>query len=80
MLFCIFPIFTVSDFNTPFVPPGAAKAAGFTPNEEAISMLSAMGFNREQAIKALKNTVSIDMNFLIIHNKLVIWNGIRVYQ
>ncbi|KAK3106047.1 hypothetical protein FSP39_011642, partial [Pinctada imbricata] len=47
-----------ADFSLPFVPPGAKKSGGgsFIPNEEGIMMLSAMGFTRDQAIKALKNT------------------------
>ncbi|XP_067951524.1 ubiquitin carboxyl-terminal hydrolase 5-like [Watersipora subatra] len=46
-----------ADFDSPFVPPGAANSrSSFTPNEEGISLLTAMGFTRDQSIKALKAT------------------------
>jgi len=41
----------------PFEPPGPKKSGSFTPNEEAVAMIISMGFNTEQAAKALKNTV-----------------------
>lgn len=49
---------TISDFGLPFEIPGAKKSSSFTPNEEALAMIMSMGFNRDQAIKALKATVS----------------------
>lgn len=53
-----------NDFASPFVPPGVAKKAdnskpSFVPNEDGLAMIMSMGFSREQATKALKNTVSI---------------------
>ena len=57
------PFVLLADFALPFVPPGAKKSSGkFVPNEEGVMMLSAMGFTRDQAIKALKNTVSKYVN------------------
>ena len=52
--------FNNADFNSPFVPPGSKpKAGSFVPNEDAVVMVMSMGFNRDQAIKALKNTVCV---------------------
>ncbi|KDR23210.1 ubiquitin carboxyl-terminal hydrolase 5 [Zootermopsis nevadensis] len=49
-----------SDFANPFVPPGIdCKTGGmsnFIPNEEAVSMITMMGFTRVQAVQALKAT------------------------
>ncbi|KAK7864561.1 hypothetical protein R5R35_007330 [Gryllus longicercus] len=48
-----------SDFSDPFVPPGTDRKQGaknFIPNEEALVMLTSMGFTRAQATKALKAT------------------------
>ncbi|XP_053379534.1 ubiquitin carboxyl-terminal hydrolase 5-like [Mercenaria mercenaria] len=44
------------DFGMPFEVPGAKKSSSFTPNEEALAMIMSMGFNRDQATKALKAT------------------------
>lgn len=45
------------DFNSPFVPPGSKpKSGSFVPSEEGVAMVMAMGFSRDQAVKALKNT------------------------
>lgn len=46
------------DFAEPFQLPtsGNAKRSEFVPNEEAVAMISAMGFTPTQAIKALKAT------------------------
>jgi len=49
----------------PFEPPGAKKSGSFTPNEEAVAMIISMGFNTEQAAKALKNTVGSIVFFLL---------------
>ena len=53
-------IFCASDFSAPFVPPGggAKKSGSFVPNEDALTMIMGMGFPRDQATKALKETVS----------------------
>jgi ubiquitin carboxyl-terminal hydrolase 5/13 len=52
--------FNNADFNSPFVPPGSKpKAGSFVPNEDAVVMVMSMGFSRDQAIKALKNTVCV---------------------
>ncbi|XP_050419844.1 ubiquitin carboxyl-terminal hydrolase 5 isoform X2 [Adelges cooleyi] len=46
-----------SDFDAPFVPPGAeSKSCGFEPNEEAATMIMSMGFERSHVISALKAT------------------------
>ncbi|KAK2163107.1 hypothetical protein LSH36_85g00013 [Paralvinella palmiformis] len=47
------------DFNSPFQVPGAGgakKGDSFVANEEALTMITSMGFTCEQAIKALKAT------------------------
>ena len=49
----------------PFEPPGTKKSGSFTPNEEAVAMIISMGFNTEQAAKALKNTVGSIGFFLL---------------
>lgn len=48
----------------PFEIPGAKKSSSFTPNEEALAMIMSMGFNTDQATKALKATVGIGRGFL----------------
>jgi len=47
-----------ADFSDPLQLPNQNKnsTGGFTPNEEAVTMIECMGFTRDQAIKALKNT------------------------
>ncbi len=37
---------------------GGKKASSFTPDEDALGMIMAMGFTRDQATRALKETVS----------------------
>lgn len=58
----------VLDFSSPFVPP-ASKAAttptGSGPPEDAVAMVMALGFTRDQAIKALKATVSLSVLVLV---------------
>ena len=50
---------SIVDFADPFVPPSAKKAKGsFVPNDDALQMVMGMGFNKEQATKALFKTVS----------------------
>lgn len=45
------------DFGDPFVPPGTAVSQNtFVPNPNGLEMLMGMGFNLEQATKALKET------------------------
>lgn len=53
-----------TDFSAPFMMPSQKSASSTapsetTPPEDAIDMVTSMGFAREQAIKALKATVSI---------------------
>lgn len=51
-----------TDFNSPFVPPGSKpKSGSFVPNEDGVAMVMAMGFSRDQAVKALKNTVCTEL-------------------
>lgn len=48
-----------SDFDEPFVPPGVDFKPGedtFVADQAALEMVTAMGFTREQATKALKAT------------------------
>ena len=56
------PILFSLDFSEPFFPPGSAKppvgGGGATASEESIAIISSLGFTRDQAIKALKATVS----------------------
>ena len=55
------PILFLLDFSEPFFPPGSAKppaGGGATASEESIAIISSLGFTRDQAIKALKATVS----------------------
>ncbi|XP_041377545.1 LOW QUALITY PROTEIN: ubiquitin carboxyl-terminal hydrolase 5-like [Gigantopelta aegis] len=46
------------DFSDPFVLPSGTKSgeANFQPNEEALLNIMSMGFNKDQATKALKST------------------------
>ena len=49
-----------SDFAAPLVlptPKPSASASAATPPEDAIKTIEDMGFNRQQAIKALNSTV-----------------------
>lgn len=46
-----------SDFGDPFVPPGTAVSnINFVPDPSGLEMLMGMGFNSDQATKALKET------------------------
>ena len=50
------------DFSTPFVPPSkkpktSSGSKQAEPPEDAVAMVTSMGFTRDQAIKALKATV-----------------------
>ncbi|XP_012275287.1 ubiquitin carboxyl-terminal hydrolase 5 [Orussus abietinus] len=50
---------TDSDFAERFVPPGICSntdSSAFVPNPDAVNMVMAMGFTKEQATKALKET------------------------
>ena len=49
--FDLFILFTI-------VP--TSSSSSFTPIEEALMMIMSMGFTRDQGIKALKATVSLD--------------------
>lgn len=61
-----------TDFNSPFVPPGSKpKSGSFVPSEEGVAMVMAMGFSRDQAVKALKNTVSTETFFLNSYRRIV---------
>ncbi|KAK6177619.1 hypothetical protein SNE40_015681 [Patella caerulea] len=45
------------DFSVPLqLPSSGGKSQAFVPNDEALSMIMAMGFNKDQATKALKAT------------------------
>ena len=48
----------VSDFAMPLQLPGSQKSSSFTANTESLGMIMSMGFNTDQATKALKATVS----------------------
>ena len=37
----------------------------FVPNEEGLAMIMSLGFTRDQAVKALKSTVSAELENLI---------------
>ena len=54
--FCIF----TKDFADKLELPSSKKSSSssFQPNEEAVMMIVGMGFTKDQAIKALKATVS----------------------
>ena len=62
LLFLLFLLFL--DFTEPFVPPGSAKSGGGgadkggVASEDSIAIVMSLGFTREQAMKALKATVS----------------------
>ncbi|KAL8584111.1 hypothetical protein ACOMHN_011726 [Nucella lapillus] len=45
-----------ADFAVPLQVAGSDKSKDFVPNEEAVMMISSMGFTRPQAVKALKAT------------------------
>lgn len=65
--------FPFTDFGMPFEVPGAKKSSSFTPNEEALAMVMSMGFNTEQATKALKATVSKVVMSMIKYLVLFKW-------
>ena len=50
-----------ADFNEPFQPPGQAAPPGGggagAASDDDIAMIVALGFSREQALRALKATV-----------------------
>ena len=52
--------FLILDFTSPLRLPGSQSSTqSFVPNEESLMMVMSMGFTKEQAIKALKATVSL---------------------
>ncbi len=53
-----------TDFSTPFEPPQpkSKSSAGPTLSEDSIAMVMSLGFSREQAVKALKATVRIELS------------------
>ena len=60
--YCNLRVCSLVDFEVPLViSSDAATTDNFTVNEDAIAMLSSMGFTRDQAIKALKATVHIPL-------------------
>ena len=52
------------DIDDP-IPTSSAGAAGSEPSEEQIGMLSDMGFTSLQAKKALRETVRINITFVM---------------
>ena len=48
-----------SDFSAPLSLPASGSTGPTSVDEEAVGFITAMGFTRNQAIKALKATVSI---------------------
>ena len=57
------------DFSSPFEPPRPAPTSGSggggsAPSEDNIAMVMSLGFTKEQAIKALKATVSVCVQFM----------------
>ena len=53
------------DIDDPIPTPSAGAAAGPEPSEEQIGMLSDMGFTSLQAKKALRETVRINIIFVM---------------
>lgn len=58
----IFSLVFITDFDTPFQPPGqtttqAGGGAG-APSDDDVAMIMSLGFSRQQALRALKATVS----------------------
>lgn len=45
-----------ADFADPFVVPGTEGASSFVPDADLLTMITEMGFTRDQAVKALKAT------------------------
>ncbi len=71
-LLCWVPSFYISaDFASPFEPPkpqsNTCTSASPSLSEDSVAMVMSLGFTREQAIKALKATVSV------IHN--IFWDN-----
>jgi len=67
------------DFAAQFVPPGGVPAASagsgsFVPNEEGLAVIMSMGFGEQQAIRALRETVS-QLGCLVISVSAVILSG-----
>lgn len=58
-------IWLVADFSAPLVLPGCSSGPGTTPtesvSEEHLATIVSMGFSRDQATKALRATVRIDL-------------------
>ena len=55
-----------SEFAVPFEVPSAqpsGKSAGGPVSEDSVGMLVSMGFTRDQAVKALKQTVRNECNY-----------------
>ena len=52
--------FGPADFNEPFQPQAQAAppVASGAPSDDDVAMIEALGFSREQALRALKATVS----------------------
>ncbi len=57
----------VLDFAEPLVVASRKSGAAFIPNEEALVMIMSMGFNKHQATKALKATVSCHTIVVLIN-------------
>ena len=58
------PVLTVfvvyfADFSEPLQLSGPKKKSDFAVNEDGVAMILSMGFSQEQAVRALKATVSI---------------------
>ncbi|ESP01113.1 hypothetical protein LOTGIDRAFT_238331 [Lottia gigantea] len=58
------------DFTVPLQLPGSTSNKTFVPNDEALTMIMAMGFTRDQSIKALKatdNNIERAANWIFSH-------------
>ena len=67
---CWFQFFP--DFATPLDLGGARSSKSFVPSEDGVAMIMAMGFSRDQAVKALKNTVCYVLLIVILFSAGVI--------
>lgn len=63
-----------ADFDRP-LQLSSDSAQQFVPDEGSVSMIESMGFNRQQAVAALKATVR--MPFHTVHSRL---ESLGVYQ